>query len=76
MELRVDLQDFQFNEVHARYFRFFIGDEMQNYTLNVAGYDPSSDAGMYPFKKLETCWNIIQVLPFDYTHQVFMLSLV
>ncbi|XP_072023047.1 techylectin-5B-like, partial [Amphiura filiformis] len=44
-ELRVDLQDFQFNEVHARYFRFSIGDERTNYTLSIAGYDPSSDAG-------------------------------
>ena len=38
--------DFQFNEVHARYFRFFVDDELNtNYTINVGGYDPSSDAG-------------------------------
>ena len=38
--------DFQFNEVHARYFRFSVGDELTtNYTLMVGGYDPSSDAG-------------------------------
>lgn len=44
--MRIELQDFQFNEVHARYFRFSMGDELSNYTLAVGGYDPSSDAGM------------------------------
>lgn len=44
-ELRVDLQDFQFNEVHARYFRFSLMDETTNYTMQIGGYDPSSDAG-------------------------------
>ena len=39
--------DFQLNEVHARYFRFSVGDEMTNYTLYLGGYDPSSDAGKY-----------------------------
>ncbi|XP_072179306.1 microfibril-associated glycoprotein 4-like [Diadema setosum] len=44
-EVRVELQDFQFQEVYAHYQFFSVSDGASNYTLTVQRYESGSSAG-------------------------------
>ncbi|CAC5395717.1 Tenascin,Angiopoietin-4,Angiopoietin-1,FibrinogenC domain-containing protein 1-A,Techylectin-5B,Angiopoietin-2,Microfibril-associated glycoprotein 4,Techylectin-5A,Ficolin-2,Tenascin-R,Ficolin-3,Ficolin-1,Fibrinogen C domain-containing protein 1-B,Fibrinogen C domain-containing protein 1 [Mytilus coruscus] len=47
-ELRIDLHDFDNNNVYAKYQHFYVGGESSNYKLNVYGYSgPAGDSLNY-----------------------------